>query len=315
MIQLPIKSSINRREESELLADGIERKRAKYGYIFALPWIMGLLLLYAYPLVSSIYYSFTKYNVVSPAYWVGFDNYIQLFWDPVFWVGIKNTLYYAAISVPLSVVLGIFLAMLLNTPIKGQGIFRTIFFIPTLVPVVATSIIWQWLLNPQFGLVNQLLAMAGINGPPWLGDPKWSKPSLILMAQWGIGNSIIIYLAGLQDISKDYDDAASVDGASGLRKVWSITLPLLTPVIFFNMVMGIINALQVFTLPYALTYGTGNPANSLLFYSMYLYNNAFKYMNMGYASAMAWILFIVIMAITLLLFRSSNRWVYYHGDD
>ncbi|NLY60949.1 MAG: sugar ABC transporter permease [Clostridiales bacterium] len=276
---------------------------------------MGLLLLYAYPLVSSIYYSFTKYNVVSPAYWVGFDNYIQLFWDPVFWVGIKNTLYYAAISVPLSVVLGIFLAMLLNTPIKGQGIFRTIFFIPTLVPVVATSIIWQWLLNPQFGLVNQLLAMAGINGPPWLGDPKWSKPSLILMAQWGIGNSIIIYLAGLQDISKDYDDAASVDGASGLRKVWSITLPLLTPVIFFNMVMGIINALQVFTLPYALTYGTGNPANSLLFYSMYLYNNAFKYMNMGYASAMAWILFIVIMAITLLLFRSSNRWVYYHGDD
>ncbi|MGB3925425.1 MAG: sugar ABC transporter permease, partial [Caldicoprobacterales bacterium] len=311
MIQLPIKSSINRREESELLADGIERKRAKYGYIFALPWIMGLLLLYAYPLVSSIYYSFTKYNVVSPAYWVGFDNYIQLFWDPVFWVGIKNTLYYAAISVPLSVVLGIFLAMLLNTPIKGQGIFRTIFFIPTLVPVVATSIIWQWLLNPQFGLVNQLLAMAGINGPPWLGDPKWSKPSLILMAQWGIGNSIIIYLAGLQDISKDYDDAASVDGASGLRKVWSITLPLLTPVIFFNMVMGIINALQVFTLPYALTYGTGNPANSLLFYSMYLYNNAFKYMNMGYASAMAWILFIVIMAITLLLFRSSNRWVYY----
>jgi multiple sugar transport system permease protein len=315
VIQLPIKSSINRREESELLADGIERKRAKYGYIFALPWIMGLLLLYAYPLVSSIYYSFTKYNVVSPAYWVGFDNYIQLFWDPVFWVGIKNTLYYAAISVPLSVVLGIFLAMLLNTPIKGQGIFRTIFFIPTLVPVVATSIIWQWLLNPQFGLVNQLLAMAGINGPPWLGDPKWSKPSLILMAQWGIGNSIIIYLAGLQDISKDYDDAASVDGASGLRKVWSITLPLLTPVIFFNMVMGIINALQVFTLPYALTYGTGNPANSLLFYSMYLYNNAFKYMNMGYASAMAWILFIVIMAITLLLFRSSNRWVYYHGDD
>ncbi|MFY9178140.1 MAG: sugar ABC transporter permease, partial [Caldicoprobacterales bacterium] len=256
-----------------------------------------------------------KYNVVSPAYWVGFDNYIQLFWDPVFWVGIKNTLYYAAISVPLSVVLGIFLAMLLNTPIKGQGIFRTIFFIPTLVPVVATSIIWQWLLNPQFGLVNQLLARAVINGPPWLGDPKWSKPSLILMAQWGIGNSIIIYLAGLQDISKDYDDAASVDGASGLRKVWSITLPLLTPVIFFNMVMGIINALQVFTLPYALTYGTGNPANSLLFYSMYLYNNAFKYMNMGYASAMAWILFIVIMAITLLLFRSSNRWVYYHGDD
>ena len=314
MIQLPVKDSVGKWMKPHLL-DGIESKRAKYGYIFALPWIIGLLIFYAYPLVSSVYYSFTKYNVVSPAHWVGLDNYVQLFGDQTFWTGIRNTIFYALISVPLSVILGIFLAILLNTSIRGQGIFRTVFFIPTLVPVVATSIIWQWLLNPQFGLINQLLAMVGITGPPWLGDPDWSKPSLILMAQWGIGHSIIIYLAGLQDISKDYSDAASVDGASGLRKVWSITLPLLTPVIFFNMVMGIINALQVFTLPYALTYGTGNPANSLLFYSMYLYNNAFKYMNMGYASAMAWILFIVIMAITLILFRSSNRWVYYSGDE
>ena len=314
MIQLPVKDSVSKWTKPHLL-DGIESKRAKYGYIFALPWIIGLLIFYAYPLVSSVYYSFTKYNVVSPALWVGLDNYVQLFGDQTFWIGIRNTIFYALISVPLSVILGIFLAILLNTSIRGQGIFRTVFFIPTLVPVVATSIIWQWLLSPQFGLINQLLAMVGIPGPPWLGDPDWSKPSLILMAQWGIGHSIIIYLAGLQDISKDYSDAASVDGASGLRKVWSITLPLLTPVIFFNMVMGIINALQVFTLPYALTYGTGNPANSLLFYSMYLYNNAFKYMNMGYASAMAWILFIVIMAITLILFRSSNRWVYYSGDE
>lgn len=294
---------------------GIESRRAKYGYIFALPWITGLLLFYAYPLLSSIYYSFNKYNVISPIEWVGLNNYKELFNDPLFWTGIKNTLYYALFAVPISVVLGISLALLLNMPIRWRSFFRTVFFIPTLVPVVATAIIWQWLLNPQFGLINHLLETIGIGGPPWLGDPKWSKPSLILMAQWGIGNSVIIYLAGLQDISKDYDDAARVDGASGLRKVWHITLPLLTPVIFFNMIMGIINALQVFTLPYALTYGTGNPANSLLFYSMHLYNNAFLYMKMGYASAMAWILFIVIMTITLLLFRSSSRWVYYHGDQ
>jgi len=294
---------------------GVEGRRAKYGYIFALPWIIGLLLFYAYPLLSSIYYSFANYNVVSPAEWVGFNNYKELFNDPLFWTGIKNTFYYAFFAVPISVVLGVSLALLLNMPIRCRSFFRTVFFIPTLVPVVATAIIWQWLLNPQFGLINYLLETLGISGPPWFGSPKWSKPSLILMAQWGIGNSDIIYLAGLQDISKDYDDAARVDGASGLRKVWHITLPLLTPVIFFNMIMGIINALQVFTLPYALTYGTGNPANSLLFYSMYLYNNAFLYMKMGYASAMAWILFAVIMAITLLLFRSSGRWVYYHGDQ
>lgn len=293
---------------------GIESRRAKYGYIFAIPWFIGLLMFYVYPLFGSVYYSFTNYNVVSKLQWLGLDNYTTLLKDQTFWIGISNTLFFAAFSVPLSVVIGIFLALMLNMKIRAQGIFRTVFFIPTLVPVVATSIIWQWLLNPQFGLVNSILAAMGINGPPWLGSPDWSKPSLILMSQWTIGNSIIIYLAGLQDISQDYYDASDVDGANWFMKVRHITLPLLTPVIFFNTVMGIINTLQVFTLPYAMTYGTGNPANSLLFYSMYLYNNAFLYMKMGYASAMAWILFIVIMAITLFVFRTSNRWVYYQDE-
>lgn len=293
---------------------GMERKRAKYGVIFALPWILGLLLFYAYPLISSIYYSFTNYNVVSKVVWTGTLNYRLLLKDKLFWTGIYNTIYYAAFCVPLSVVFGITLALLLNMRVRAQGLFRTVFFLPTLVPVVAISIVWQWLLNPQFGLVNYLLGTIGIVGPPWLGSPVWSKPSLILMAQWTIGNSVIIYLAGLQDISRDYYDAAEVDGANAFQRAMRITLPLLTPIIFYNSVMGLINSLQVFTLPYAITAGTGNPANSLLFYSMYLYNNAFLYMKMGYASAMAWILFIIIMAVTLLMFVLSGKWVYYQGD-
>jgi multiple sugar transport system permease protein len=292
----------------------IEKHQRKYGYLFALPWILGLLLFYAYPLLSSVYYSFTNYNVISEASWVGLRNYLELFKDPTFRISITNTIVYALMAVPTSVLLGINLALLLNIPIKAQGIFRTIFFLPTLVPVVATSIIWQWLLNPQFGIVNFLLDKVGITGPPWLGNPHWAKPSLVLMAQWVIGNTVIVYLAGLQDISQDYYEAADLDGANWFQKAIRITLPLLSPVIFFNMVMGIINTLQVFTLPYALTYGTGNPANSLLFYSMYLYNNAFAYMKMGYASAMAWILFVIIITITLFIFRSSNKWVFYQDE-
>ncbi|WP_231571409.1 carbohydrate ABC transporter permease [Gordoniibacillus kamchatkensis] len=293
----------------------MEKRRAKYAYLFIAPWVIGLLLFYAYPLFGSIYYSFTNYNIVSATKWVGLANYRDLIHDHLFWVGIRNTLVYASFEVPLSVVIGVVLALLLNMPIKGRGIFRTVFFLPTLVPIVATSIVWEWLLNPQFGLVNSKLELLGIKGPGWLGDPAWSKPSLIIMSLWGIGNAMIIYLAGLQDISKEYYEAADIDGASAVRKAWHITLPLLTPVIFFNMVMGVINALQVFTLPYALTYGTGKPADSLLFYSMYLYNNAFLYMKMGYASAMAWIMFVIIITVTLWLFKSSNKWVYYQGDD
>ncbi|KIL39094.1 hypothetical protein SD70_22525 [Gordoniibacillus kamchatkensis] len=293
----------------------VEKRRAKYAYLFIAPWVIGLLLFYAYPLFGSIYYSFTNYNIVSATKWVGLANYRDLIHDHLFWVGIRNTLVYASFEVPLSVVIGVVLALLLNMPIKGRGIFRTVFFLPTLVPIVATSIVWEWLLNPQFGLVNSKLELLGIKGPGWLGDPAWSKPSLIIMSLWGIGNAMIIYLAGLQDISKEYYEAADIDGASAVRKAWHITLPLLTPVIFFNMVMGVINALQVFTLPYALTYGTGKPADSLLFYSMYLYNNAFLYMKMGYASAMAWIMFVIIITVTLWLFKSSNKWVYYQGDD
>lgn len=308
-------SGVRKNIEITGVRNDIEKKRAKYAYLFISPWLIGLLLFYAYPLFGSIYYSFTNYNVVSTSSWIGLQNYVDLFNDPLFWTGIRNTLFYAIFEVPLSVMLGVLLALLLNMPIKGRGIFRTVFFLPTLVPVIAISIVWEWLLNPQFGLINSWLAILGISGPGWLGDPSWSKPSLIIMSLWGIGNAMIIYLAGLQDISKEFYEAADIDGASSIKKAMHITFPLLTPVIFFNMVMGIINALQVFTLPYAITYGTGKPADSLLFYSMYLYNNAFLYMKMGYASAMAWIMFIIIITVTLWVFKSSGKWVYYQGDD
>jgi multiple sugar transport system permease protein len=293
----------------------METRIRRAGILFALPWIIGLLAFYAYPLFSSMYYSLTNYNVISPSQWIGFENYSTLFNDDLFWKGLKNTLAYALMQVPLAIMFGVTLAMLLNLPVFGQGFLRTVFFLPSLLPVIATTILWQWLLNPQFGLVNAFLEKIGITGPGWLGDTTWSKPSLVIMTLWVLGNSILIYLAGLQDISKDYYEAADIDGANWLQKTFHITIPLLTPVIFFNMIMGVIHALQEFTLPYALTYGTGNPAESLLFYSMYLYNNAFLYMKMGYASAMAWILFVVVMLITVVLLKSSGKWVFYQGDD
>ena len=281
------------------------------GLLFASPWLIGLLLFYAYPLIASIYFSFTNYSILQPGDFIGLSNYKELFSDPLFWKSIYNTIYFAVYFVPLSIIFGVGLAMALNMKVKGMGIYRTIFFLPTLVPHVALAVLWMWLLNPGFGLVNEVLAIFGIGGPSWLGSVTWSKPSLILMSLWGIGQPVIIYLAGLSDIPEDFYEAAEVDGANWFQKTFNITLPLLTPVIFFNLVMGVIAAFQQFTLPYTLTQGQGTPANSLTFYVMYLYDNAFKYFKMGYASAMAWILFVIIMILTAIIFASSKRWVHY----
>ncbi|QHT63220.1 sugar ABC transporter permease [Paenibacillus lycopersici] len=300
---------------SRTKSSSYKRKMALYGVLFASPWIIGILTFSAYPLIMSIYYSFTTYSILDHGQWVGFGNYKELMGDTTFKIAIYNTLYYTLISVPLNIAVGVGLALLLNTKIKGQGIYRTLFFIPSLVPAVATTIIWLWLLNPQFGLVNYWLEQIGIPGPPWLGSESWSKPSLILMSLWGVGQAIVIYLAGLQDIPQDYYEAADIDGASTLRKLRHITLPLMTPVIFFNLIMGVIGTMQNFVLPYTLTNGTGSPADSLMFYVMYLYQNAFLYLKMGYASAMAWILFLMVVALTALIFISQKRWVHYQGKE
>ncbi len=287
-------------------------KRRRLGLLFVSPWLIGFLAFTLYPFLASIYYSFTDYSVLTLPEFVGFSNYKTLFTDdPLFWKSLGNTFYFAAISIPLQFIVALGLAMLLNQKVKGLAIWRTIFYLPSIVPVVAASIVWLWLLNPQYGIINGLLYLIGIDGPGWITDPKWSKPSLIIMSLWGVGGSMIIYLAALQDVPAQLYEAAELDGAGSYHKFINITLPTISPVIFFQVIMGIIGALQYFTQAYVMT--GGGPADSTLFYSLYLYNNAFKYFKMGYASAMAWILFIIILVLTLVLFRSSRGWVYYAG--
>lgn len=289
------------------------RRERVWGWLFASPWVIGFFVFFLFPLFSSIYYSFTSYSILQPGEFVGLQNYRTLMQDQVFWDAVYNTVYFTVFFVPLSIIFGVGIALFLNMKVRGMAIYRTIFFLPTLVPQVALAVLWVWLLNPQYGLVNGMLASIGIDGPAWLGDEAWSKPSLILMSLWAIGQAVVIYLAGLHDIPQDYYDAADVDGANWFQKIKSVTLPLLTPVIFYNLVMGVIGAFQQFTLPYTLTKGQGTPANSLMFYVMYLYDNGFKYFKMGYASAMAWILFLIIMLLTGLIFFTSKRWVHYQG--
>ena len=297
---------------------GVKKQKSKIkssipGWLFASPWIIGFIVFFALPLVASIYFSFTSYSILKPGEFVGVENYKNLFQDDLFWKSIYNTIYFTVFYVPLSIIFGVALAMMLNMKVKGMAFYRTIFFLPTLVPHVALAVLWMWLLNPGFGLVNGMLDLIGIQGPNWLGSETWSKPSLILMSLWGIGQAVIIYLAGLGDIPDEFYEAAEVDGASWWQKTRHVTIPLLTPVIFFNLVMGAIGAFQQFTLPYTMTQGQGTPANSLTFYVMHLYDNAFKYFQMGYASAMAWSLFMLINALPAVIFVTSNRWVHYQG--
>ena len=289
-------------------------KRHLTGYAFISPWLVGFAVFALAPFLISIYLSFTRYNIVTEPVWIGLGNYRNLFLhDPLFWKALVVTLKYAAVAVPLGVVTGVGLALLLNLELRGIAVYRTLFFLPSIVPVVATSVVFLWILNPQIGLVNGLLKALGVIGPNWLGSPDWAFPSLVLMSLWSIGGSVIIYLAGLKDIPLSLYEAAMIDGAGPYHRMRHITLPLLTPVIFFNLVMGVIGAFQYFTQAYVIMNGTGGPNDSTLFYALYLFNRAWRYLDMGYASAMAWILFVVIIGITLFIFRSHRRWVHY-GD-
>lgn len=294
-----------------------ERQSLRNGLLFISPWLLGFGAFIAYPLGASMYYSLCDYSVLKPPVFVGTANYQELFSDPVFWVSLYNTLYFAAFFLPLATVLAISLALLLNTGVRGMTVYRTIFFLPSLTPLVALGILWMWMLNGEYGVVNHVLNFVlnplGLEAPVWLQSTTWSKPAIVLMSLWGVGHAVVIYLAGLQDIPKQLYEAADLDGARWFSKVRHITIPLLSPAIFFNVVMGLIMALQVFALPYVLTDGEGGPARSTIFYAMYLYNCAFRYLRMGYASAMAWILFLIIMALTLVVYRLSRGRVHYAG--
>lgn len=282
------------------------------GYLYIMPWLLGFLIFAAFPLISSAWVSFTKWNLFSAPEFVGVENYKRLFADPLFWQSLKVTAKYVFISVPLRLIIGLTLALLLNNKIKGMGIYRTIFYLPTVTSGVAVSLLWLWIFNPEFGLLNALLKKIGIIGPAWLMSEQWALPALIIMSLWTVGGSMIIYLAGLQGIPTQLYEAVDIDGGKWYTKLRHVTLPMISPVIFYNLIMGIIGSFQVFTDAFIMT--NGGPHNATLFYVLYLYRNAFQYFEMGYASAQAWILFIIILAFTALIFKFSPMWVYYEGE-
>lgn len=288
-----------------------ERKTLMRGIAFISPWIVGFLAFELIPFISSLVYSFCDFDILTPPRFVGLLNYQQMFSDKTFYKSLYNTFYIFIFSVPLSIVVNLLLAMLLNSKIKGLALFRTNFYLPTIMPAVAAAVLWKWLLDPMNGVVNSMLYAIGIQGPGWLSDPNWSKPALVIMSIWMSGRSMVIFLAGLQDVPEELLESASLDGASWLRKKWSIVLPMISPVIFFNLVMGVIDTLQYFTQAYVISSGDGRPLGSTMMYTMYLFNNAFQFGQMGYASAMAWLLFVIILLFTIINFVASKKWVFY----
>jgi multiple sugar transport system permease protein len=290
------------------------RRRSLYSALaFISPWLIGLAVFTLYPIAASLYYSLCDYSVLQPARFIGAGNYADLVSDEVFWKGLWNTGYYAAFALPLGLVVSLGLALLLNTGVRGMALYRTFFFLPALVPLVALAVLWLWIFNGEQGVLNYGLSLLGIRGPGWLADPRWTKPALIVAGTWSVGQAIVIYLAGLQDVPLHLYEAADLDGAGWWDKIRHVTLPMISPVILFNLIMGIIAALQYFTVPYVMT-PQGQPARSAYFYIMYLYDNAFVYLKMGYASAMAWILFIIIILLTALALRLTARRVHYEGE-
>ncbi|MEZ4615374.1 MAG: sugar ABC transporter permease [Caldilineaceae bacterium] len=290
-----------------------EWQSLRNGLLFISPWIVGFLAFRVYPFFASLYYSFTFYPILDRPKWVGLSNYTDLFADTRFLTSLYNTTYYALGAVPLAAVVGILLAMLLNTNVRGLSFFRTIYFLPSITPVVASAIVWLWMFDPINGVVNYLLDQVGISGPGWMGSPQWSKPALIIMAMWSVGGAVVIYLAALQDVPRELLEAAELDGANLAQKIRSVTLPMISPVILFNVVTGLIGAFQYFTEVHVMTGGTGSPADSTLMMSIYLYQSAFQFFKIGYASAQAWVLFLIVILFTALMFRISGRLVYYGG--
>jgi multiple sugar transport system permease protein len=299
-----------------------ETRNLWLGLAFISPWLIGFLGLTLYPALASLYYSFTDFKILQPPHWIWFDNYIALFADPLFWKSLTNTLYIIVVGVPLSVVVALGIALLLNTKdIPGIGVFRTIFYLPVVIPAVATSILWIWLLNPPHGLVNQLLGLVGLPEPGWFYDPAWAKNGIVMLTVWAAGDVVIIYLGALQGVSRSLHEAAQVDGAGPFRRLWNVTIPMISPAILFNLITGGIAAFQSFTQAYTVSQGMGTNGavvggvqNSLLLYGLNLYNAAFRYFRMGYASALAWILLLIILGATFALLRVSRNRVYYEGE-
>ncbi len=300
-----------------------DKRDIRIGLFFISPWILGFLALCVYPLLSSLFYSMCDYSVLSPAVFVGADNYREMFTDAIFWKSVYNTIFFAAFAIPLGLLMSLSLAILLNFDLPGKGMFRTIFFLPSLVPMVCLAVLWQWMLNGDVGLVNNTLkpvfhivnALLGtqLSPPNWLQEAQYAKWGVIFTGLWGVGHAVVIYLAGLQGVPRHLYESAEIDGANFWLKTWHITLPVLSPVIYFNSIMGLIGSFQVFAVPYVMTGGGDGPERSLLFMATYLYQNAFDYWNMGYACAIGVALFLLILALTYAATKLSERHIHYEG--
>ena len=286
-------------------------REAAFFYVCVAPWILGFILFTAGPLIASMLISFTRWDFISPSTFIGLENYQAALDDELFFKSLKVTTVYTFLSVPLGLVGGLLVAWLMNQKLTGITLFRTLYYLPSVIAGVAVALLWQWIFNPNYGLINAMLALVGIQGPKWIYAEAWVVPALVLMSLWSVGAPMIIYLAALQNVPTELYEAASLDGAGALRRFWSITLPMISPVIFLNLIIGIINSFQIFTSVYIMT--EGGPNNGSLFFVLYIYRHAFQYFNVGYASALAWILFIIIMALTLIVFKTSRAWVYYEG--
>jgi multiple sugar transport system permease protein len=290
----------------------MSRREALEGYVSLAPWMIGFVLFTTVPIVISIALSLTEWSITRPPRYIGLDNYVRMFTaDPLFWQALRVTLGYVALSLPLKIVLGLGLAVLLNLKIPGINLYRTIFYIPAVISGVAVSLMWMWMLQPDTGVVNTLLGYLGIQGPKWFWDPYWALPSVALMSVWRVGGAAIIYLAGLQNIPRQLYEAAEIDGASVWKRFMRVTLPLLTPTILFQLIIEMIDSFKVFTEAFVIT--QGGPLKQTYFYLLYFYEEAFTNFNMGYASALALILTLVILAATIFVNHTSKRWVFYES--
>ena len=293
------------------------RKEAIQGYVFILPWILGFLFFTLGPLLASLYYSLNQYTLLRPPVWIGLQNYeTALFKDTIFWKSVERTVLWTVWTVPLGIIGSFFAAMLLNRGVRGTTFWRICFFLPSLTPQVAASLLWIWILQPEVGIVNNVIRMLfGVRGPGWMADPQWALPSLIMIALWtGIGsNRMLIFLAGLQGVPRELYDAAVVDGANWWHKTRHVTIPMISPTIFFNLILGIIGSFQVFGMAFVTT--GGGPAYATYFYALHLYQTAFRSFDMGYGSALAWILFLWVLFLTAVQSKLSGRWVYYAGES
>ena len=300
------------------------RREALWFYFFISPWIIGYLLFTLGPILVSGYLSLTVYNISSPPRFVGFQNYQFLFKDSIFWKSLQVSAYYTLLSVPVGIFASLMLALLLNQKVPAMGVFRTLFYLPSIMPAVAATLLFIWLLNPDFGILNFVirslfgdngLIPLGWNGPRWLQDPPWVVPSFAMMSLWGFGGSMLIYLSALQGVPTQLYEAATIDGAGRFRRFWNVTLPMISPVILFTFITGVIGSFQVFTQAWVVNGGTGSPAYSSMFYVLYLFVNAFRRYRLGTAAAQAWLLFIVILGLTVLFLWASKRFVYYETEE